>query len=81
MDINQKVQLISFNGELSAPDDCDSSENYWSLIGKMGTIVKPKNNRSRVLVQFDESVSDLGLHCHNEMPNSLLILTSDLKGM
>jgi len=34
MDLNQKVQLISFNGELSTPDDCDSSENYWSLIGK-----------------------------------------------
>lgn len=79
MDVGKKVKLVRFNNELTAPEKCDPSENYWSLIGKTGKIVKPINTNSRVLVQFDESVSKLGLHCHNEISNSLLILASDLK--
>ena len=81
MIIGSKVKLISFNGNLFAPNECDPSENYWVLIGKSGTVIKSENYRSRVLVQFDELVSGFGLHCHNEIPNSLLILVSDLKNI
>ena len=79
MDIGSKVKLKTFNGSLSPPDDCDPSENYWSLVGVTGSIVMPENTRGRVLVVFNVRVSDLGLHCHNEIPNSLLIIPSDLE--
>jgi len=81
MEVGLKVKLKTFNGDREAPQDCSSSENYWLLIGKSGAIVKPENHRSRVLIQFDEQVSDLGLHCHNKIPNSLLILSSDLEAI
>jgi hypothetical protein len=79
MDIGTKVKLVSFNGSLESPDKCDPSDNYWILIGATGTISKIDNARGRLLVTFDSEVSDLGLHCHNEIPNSLLILVSDLE--
>jgi len=77
--INSKIILKEFNGNSEAPEDCDPQENYWLLIGRKGKIVKEMNSRSRVLVQFNESVSELGLHCHNEVPNSLYILLSDIE--
>ena len=79
MEVGLKVKLKTFNGDSDAPEKCDPSENYWVLIGKTGTIVKPENDRSRVLMQFDEQIGGFGLHCHNDIPNSLLILTSDLE--
>lgn len=78
MKVGTKVTLSAFNGKSSSPIDCDLSENYWALIGSRGTIAKLENRRGRVLVQFDTDVSKLGLHCHNEIPNSLLILPSNL---
>ena len=77
--VGTKVQLNTFNKTLNAPDNCDPSENYWLLIGETGTIVKQENNNSRVLVQFDNSVLLEGLHCHNEIKTSLLILSTDLQ--
>ena len=79
MEIGTRVKLISFNGESETPEGCEPEENYWALVGNTGTIAKPKNSNSRVLVQFDINVNSLGLHCHNEIPNSLLILTNDLR--
>ena len=79
LELGAKVKLKTFNNTSLAPEDCDQSENYWLLIGETGTIKKPENNRSRVLVQFDNSVESKGLHCHNEIVNSLLILTTDLE--
>ena len=79
MIVESKVKLVTFNGETNSVEICDPTENYWILVGKTGTIVQPENIRKRVLVKFDESVSELGLHCHNQIPNSLLILTSDLE--
>lgn len=32
----------------------------------------------RVLVQFPESITDMGLACHNDIPDSLWIFVSDL---
>jgi hypothetical protein len=77
--VESKVKIVTFNGDTDSSDKCDSKENYWVLIGKTGTVMMPENTSKRVLVKFDESVNDLGLHCHNPVPNSLLILTSDLK--
>jgi hypothetical protein len=74
-----KVRLMTFNKRSSAIDDCDPNENYWLLIGETGTIIKQESNNLRVLVQFDNSVILKGLHCHNKVKNSLLILASDLK--
>ncbi|MEE9159326.1 MAG: hypothetical protein V3U60_13180 [Gammaproteobacteria bacterium] len=79
MDVGSRAKLRTFNGNMEAPEGCDPSENYWSLIGSIGTVVKPENGRSRILFQFDKQVSELELHCHNEVPNSLLISVSDLE--
>ncbi len=77
-----KVQLVSFNGQLKAPSCTDPKENFWLLIGRTGTVINKTTNedssKKRHLVVFDESVSELGLPCHNEIQNSLWILESDL---
>ncbi|SFJ83484.1 hypothetical protein [Methylophaga sulfidovorans] len=65
LDRGTKVKLKSFNNTSTCHEECDPSENYWSLIGEMGTIRRPENDRGRVLVQFDNSVKSKGLHCHN----------------
>ncbi|MDR7153195.1 hypothetical protein J2W49_005175 [Hydrogenophaga palleronii] len=82
--INSRVVLRSFNGSSSAPLDCRTNQNYWTLIGDMGTVVDTLNHASRpgrVLVRFDAEVSTRGLSCHNAVPNSLYILESDLEKM
>lgn len=56
-------------------------ENYWLLIGQAGNIVAPPNERNRVLVKFERQVSSFGLHCHNDVSNSLLILQTDLENL
>ena len=77
--IQSRVVLQSFNGIKSAPADCRPNENYWLLVGARGTVVESANATGRVLVQFDISVSDLGLSCHNPIPNSLYVPESDLE--
>ena len=77
--LNSKVILRTFNGTSVSPVEYSPDENYWALIGETGKVVEPKNSRARVLVQFDASVAGYGLHCHNEVPNSLYILESDLE--
>jgi acetylornithine/N-succinyldiaminopimelate aminotransferase len=79
MDINSQVELVTFNGQPCSPDQCNPHENYWVLIGKTGRVIAPQNIRQRVLVQFDDNLTILGLTSHNPVPNSLLILVSDLK--
>lgn len=74
----QRVRLARFNGTARAPEHCPPDENYWLLIGETGAIVAPANERGRVLVRFDRPVVSFGLHCHNAVPNTLLILQSDL---
>jgi hypothetical protein len=81
IEVCSKVKLNTFNGGLSQPEACDPSENYWALIGSTGTVIKSKNERGRVLVKFDIDISSLGLHCHNVIPNSLLILPADLEAL
>ncbi len=78
MEVGEKVRLVTFNGEVKCSDDCDPKENYWCLINSTGEVVSSINGRGRVMVTFDIDVSVHGLHCHNEIPNSLYILPSDL---
>lgn len=79
MRVGARVKLKTFNGSVLCADTLEPSENYWLLVGAVGTISKTENSRGRVLVVFEIEVSSLGLHCHNEIPNSLLILPSDLE--
>lgn len=79
--LNAKVILTTFNGTAASPEECPRGENYWLLVGSTGRIAEAKNPNGRVLVLFDESVSEKGLHCHNPVPNSLYILESDLKAV
>jgi hypothetical protein len=76
--VGSKIKLVTFNGSVSSPNSCDPAENYWALIGQSGTVVELENSGGRVLVQFDQNVSDMGLHCHNQVSNSLRISVSDI---
>lgn len=76
--MGKRVKLVSFNGELTAPADCHSDENYWRLIGQTGVIIGQNDDGSRVLIKFDRSVSSFGLASHNPVANSLYILPKDL---
>jgi len=77
--LNAKVVLKTFNGITASPEECRHGENYWLLIGNTGRVAEQKTQNGRVLVVFDESISEKGLHCHNPVPNGLYILESDLK--
>lgn len=79
--MNCQVKLKSFNGTAAAPQNCKPDENYWLLIGQTGEIIAPANEHHRVQVRFEKLISSFGLHCHNEIPNSLLILETDLEIM
>lgn len=77
--IGERVILRSFNGTAIPPQDCKPGENYWLLIGSAGKIVSHRSDGQRMVVEFETSVHSFGLHCHNEIANSLIIKTSDLK--
>ncbi len=84
MNIGDRVKLISFNNSSVADDNCDEQENYWKLVGETGFIVAEPNlsdtiSSDRLCIQFNVDVKSLNLHCHNEIPNSLWILASDLQ--
>ena len=82
----EKVRLVSVLGKKTAPSGTRTDENYWRLIGETGEIVSREQSAAmaelpdspRVLVRFDVSVNDMGLACHNKVPNSLWIPESDL---
>lgn len=74
----KRVALKSFNGSLIAPENVKPEENYWLLIGSKA-VVELTNDSDRVLIKFDRDLSSLGLANHNEIPNALWILISDLK--
>ncbi len=74
----KRVVLKSVSGSGIAPHDVKPEENYWLLIGSKA-VVEAANDTDRVLVKFERDLSSLGLTNHNEKPNSLWILISDLK--
>ena len=80
----QKYKLKAFNNTVKPKSKCSPNENYWLLIGQQGTLINFADELNfpytdRVLLQFDNNVIEMGLECHNSEPNSLWILTSDLK--
>ena len=79
----QKFELKTFNGTLKSIRSQNNNEDYWKLIGQQGTLLHFANelnfhNDDRVLFQFDIDLKIHGLECHNELPNSLWILKTDL---
>src|SRR4051794_33916797 len=83
-----RVKLKSFRGRKTSPSKVPPEENYWLLIQRSGQITQSPRQRSlfatfskqkKVLVKFDDSLADLSLECHNEIPNALWILTTDLE--
>lgn len=87
METGTRVRLRTFNGLPAAPPGIAPDENYWLLIGKLGTVrqdaTEPSLHRldsgHRFCIEFDDDVSSLGLTCHNPVKNSLWILESDLE--
>tara|TARA_R110001592_G_scaffold9723_3_gene51442 strand:+ start:930 stop:1190 length:261 start_codon:yes stop_codon:yes gene_type:complete len=80
----QRIRLVSFNGTVNPDSNIDERENFWKLLNEIGTIIylaheKKFPNSNRVLIKFDSDLKSLGLECHNDEPNSLWILKSDLK--
>ena len=86
--VGERVRLKSFRGTTHAPVDTRQVDDYWLLVGLLGTVVDTDDvakigrhsGGSRVLVKFDCQVTDLGLHCHNEVPNAIWVFASDLAG-
>jgi hypothetical protein len=86
--IGDLVVLDSFRGTQQPSKEVRNSENYWILIGKSGIVVKTESQSiqklskhelgERLLIRFNDDVSKLGLHCHNEIQNSLWIFITDL---
>lgn len=84
MEKGQKYKLLTFNGSAKPDEECEPSENYWILIGQLGTLVSfsPDLNfgdDNRVLIQFDQELEKHKLECHNSVPNALWILKADLE--
>ncbi len=77
-DIGARVKLKTFLGDTISPKNCDPGENYWKLIGQGGKVIAELPDSDRVVVEFENSVAVLGLHCHNPTPNSLRIKWTDL---
>jgi len=79
-----RVVMTSFNGTTQPTGTVKLSENYWLLVGVSGVIAKTWEqagfamDEKKFLVTFDQNVKDVGLHCHNEIENSLWILASDI---
>lgn len=80
-----KVILKTFNGTATSLAETKPTEDYWKLIGTQGVVQQTWEQANfdmkqpRFLVKFDTDVNRLGLDCHNEIPNSLWILGSDIE--
>ncbi len=77
--INDRVILETFLGDVKQSDIDSDNENYFLLIGKCGVILEINEKDKQVLILFDESLDDLGLINHNDIKNSLWIYKSDIK--
>jgi hypothetical protein len=84
-----RVRLKTFLGSTSAPTGTEASDNYWLLLGEVGTVVNVDDkgaigvHRSgrRVLVQLEQDMQKLGLSCHNAVSNALWFFVSDLESV
>jgi hypothetical protein len=80
--------LKTYNGKVGPIKAVNQKENYWKLIGEVGTIQQDSHESSihasfstkqRVLVKFDKDLTIDDLIAHNNIDNSLWILVSDLE--
>lgn len=84
--LGSRVKLISFYGTEVSSESVAPNENFWKLVGEQGVVVDENlkahiafpGKGKRALVKFDQSLDELGLLNHNEIPNSLWIFISDL---
>ena len=88
MKLGDKVKIVTFNETLHSTKELQPNEDYWKLLGSIGTIQKDPREKSlyasfskqkRVLVTFDVDLKNMGLIAHNNINNSLWILESDLE--
>ncbi|MEM1298542.1 MAG: hypothetical protein AAGH68_04615 [Pseudomonadota bacterium] len=85
--VGDRVRLAAFHGTMPPNRAVRDNENYWRLIGTLGTVVRAdlgmhpfsKDRGEQVLVQYDVDPLTLGLECHNELPRSLRSFVSDLE--
>ncbi len=74
----KRIVLKTYKGSTAAPENLSAQENYWRLIG-CKAVVASTNNSDQVLITFEANLLSLGLVNHNELPNALWVLISDLK--
>jgi hypothetical protein len=84
--VNDRVRLQSFWGTKVPPAHVEEAENYWKLVGEKGVVIQLEDPNDphdkhgvQVLVQFDRSLEEHGLSCHNVTPNSFWIFVQDLR--
>jgi hypothetical protein len=83
----ERVRVQTFNGASERPHAVSADEDYWLLIGRLGTVRQDPTELTlrrcysgvRVCVEFDDNLVAMGLACHNPIDNSLWILESDLE--
>jgi len=82
----KRVTIKSFMGTKKPDTDIENEFNYWRLIGLKGVVIDHrdkhpfyKNKGEQLLIQFDKDIKKLGLHTHNDIPNSLWVFKSDTK--
>ena len=87
MKAGDRAILKSFLGRTESPNETRDDEDYWKLIGSAGQILSEEVKQNpnfpklgtQVLVRFEKDPVEMGLACHNDIPNSLWIFVSDLK--
>jgi hypothetical protein len=88
MKTGSRVKVATFNGGLSAPKGTAPKEDYWKLIGHVGSLIDVEEEMAlfttvgpsaRVCIQFDQDPVELGLQAHNRVKRSLWLLCSDLR--
>lgn len=87
MEIGNSVKLITFLGTKQPNGEVRDDENYWKLIGRVGTVVSEPmeitffrpNLGPQVMVDYGVCVTELGLADHNpEGAGKLRSFVSDL---
>lgn len=86
MNINDNVELVTFQGSKQPSESIESEYNYWKLINCLGVVKEIRSKHpyypdkgEQALVQFKNSLIEFGLSAHNKIPNSIWIFITDLK--
>ena len=77
---NTPVILKSFLDREDSPKRYKGSkEDYWKLLGEIGSVIKLSDNKKKALILFEQNLDDLKLENHNEIKNTLWINITDLE--